>query len=128
MKTTDIIQKYTNGEISQDDAIDQMTEAFQIGEVTREDLNAGLKELVAGYSFKELTDEEREAKKQREDEEGFFEPEDKGLERKFQPTLELPDMKRYPDRANLTVIQRTKKGEFYVDYDENGYAVKSYRK
>ena len=122
-----IMQKYEAKEITQDQAIDQLTEAFQAGEVSREDLNAGLKELAAGYSFKAMTEEERGAKRLREDAEGFFEPEDRGLERK--PVYpDKPDMSRNKDHAGGSVIQHTKQGVYEVWYNEDGYAVKAVRK
>lgn len=127
MSISEIMEKYKAGNINQDQAIDQLTDAWKNGEVSREDLNAGLKELAAGYSFKERTEEELAAKKQREDEEGFFNPEDRGLERKKMPTLKRPDMKRRKDLAGQVVRQATKIGQFDVTYNEDGYAVKATR-
>lgn len=127
MSISEIMEKYNAGEINQDQAIDQLTDAWKNGEVSREDLNTSLKELAAGYSFKERTEEELAAKKQREDEEGFFNPEDRGLERKKMPTLKRPDMKRRKDLAGQTVRQKTKIGQFDVFYDEDGYAVRAKR-
>lgn len=122
-----IVEKVAAGEITQDQAIDQLTEAFQTGKVSREELNTGLKELAAGYSFKERTEEELAAKKQREDAEGFFKPEDRGLKPREMPTLKRPDMKRRKDLAGQTVLQRTRQGKFEVNYDEDGYAVRAKR-
>ena len=127
MSISEIMEKYKAGEINQDQTIDQLTDAWKNGEVSREDLNTGLKELAAGYSFKERTEEELAAKKQREDEEGFFNPEDRGLERKKMPTLKRPDMKRRKDLAGQVVRQATKIGQFDVTYNEDGYAVKATR-
>lgn len=127
MSISEIMEKYKAGKINQDQAIDQLTDAWKNGEVSREDLNAGLKELAAGYSFKERTEEELAAKKQREDEEGYFEPEDRGFKRQEMPTLRRPDMKRRKDLAGQVVRQATKIGQFDVTYNEDGYAVKAKR-
>lgn len=62
MKYEEIMQSWKDGTIPQDQAIDRLTEAFQAGEVAREELNTGLKELAAGYHFVKdknvLTEEE----------------------------------------------------------------------
>ena len=57
---------------------------------------------------------------------GFFGPEEMGLERK--PVyLRKPDMSRRTDLAGKTVKQRTAAGEFAVTYDDGGYAVEAFR-
>lgn len=123
MKTmSEIMEQYKAGEITQDQAIDQLTDAYKAGEVSREDLNSGLKELEAGYSFKERTEEELAAKKQREDEEGMID-----IGRKPERLPEGPDMSRRKDLAGQVVRQRTKRGVYDVHYNEDGYAVKATR-
>ena len=122
MSISEIMEKYNAGEINQDQAIDQLTDAWKEGEVTREDLNASLKELVAGYSFKERTEEELAAKKQREDEEGFFDPAERGLQRKEMPKLKRPNLRQRRDLAGQTVRQKTRIGQFDVTYDDEGHA------
>lgn len=103
----------------------EVDELYKAGEITAVEANAYLKEFGAGYFFDpaSATDE----KKLREDQEGFFNPEDRGLERKKMPTLKRPDMKRRTDLAGQVVRQITKIGQFDVHYDEDGYAVKAVR-
>ena len=102
-------------------------ERYNSGEITLEEANAELAALGAGISLKPLTDEERAAKAQREDEEGFFDPAEKGLEPKEKVTLEKADMRRRPELAGLIVVQKTKIGYWAVHYNEDGYATKASR-
>ena len=102
-------------------------ERYNSGEITLKEANAELAALGAGISLKPLTDEERAAKAPREDEEGFFKPEDRGFERK--PVYhDKPDMSRDKDHAGGSVIQHTKQGVYEVWYNGDGYAVKAVRK
>ena len=63
MKHEEIMKNWRAGTITADQAIDKLTEAFQTGEVARENLNTCLKELAAGYHFVKdknvLTEEEQ---------------------------------------------------------------------
>jgi hypothetical protein len=98
----DIMMKYTNGEI------------------TLEEANEQLKPY--GISLKERTKEELEAKRAAEREGEFL---DIGKDPLNLP--DEPDMSRRPELAGLTVIKMTKAGAYAVSYDENGYAAVSKR-
>ena len=108
-------------------SISEIMEKYNAGEINIEEANEQLKAAGAGISLKPLADEERAAKKQREDEEGFFDPVDRGLKPREMPTLKRPDMKRRKDLAGQTVLQRTRQGKFEVNYDEDGYAIRAKR-
>ena len=70
-----------------------------------------------------MTDEERAARKQREDEEGTID-----IGRGNEPILlKTPDMRRRKDLAGKVVRQMTRSGPFDVTYDADGYAVKARR-
>lgn len=103
----------------------EVDDLYKAGEITAAEANEYLKKFGAGYFFDPAT--ATEEKKQREDQEGFFNPEDRGLERKKMPTLKRPDMSRRPDLAGKVIRQFTKIGTYDVHYDEDGYAVKSVR-
>ena len=105
-------------------SIEEATALYKAGEISVEEVNAYLKEQKAGYIFDPAT--ATDEKKQREDQEGFFNPEDRGLKRK--PTyLAKPDKSRRTDLAGEVVRQFTGVGTFDVYYDEDGYAVKDVR-
>lgn len=105
--------------------IEETNEMYKAGEITAAEANEYLKKFGAGYFFDPAT--ATEEKKQREDQEGFFNPEDRGLERKKVPVLNRPDMSRRPDLAGMVVRQFTKIGTYDVHYNEGGYAVKAVR-
>ena len=69
-----------------------------------------------------MTDEERAAKKQREDELGFIPATEEA-----KPLPKTPDMRRRKDLAGQVVRQKTKSGLYDVTYNEDGYAVKASR-
>lgn len=121
-KFEDIMRQYRNGTLTDTQTRDKLNEAYKAGEITRNEANAGLKDLGAGYSFQTLTDEERAAKKQREDELGFIPATEEG-----KPLPKTPDMRRRKDLAGQVVRQMTRSGPFDVTYDADGYAVKARR-
>ena len=103
-------------------SISEIMERYKAGEITLEEANAELIGLDAGFYLKDLTDEEREAKKLREDEEGMID-----IGNKPERLPDRPDMKRRTELAGQTVIQKTKAGRYEVSYDEDGYATKAVR-
>ena len=69
-----------------------------------------------------MNDEERAAKKQREDEQGYT-----PATEEVKPLPKTPDMRRRKDLAGQVVRQKTRSGPFDVTYDADGYAVKARR-
>ena len=100
--------------------ITKAMEEYTAGEKTLEETNVILKEAGAGFHLTSLTDEERAAKKLREDEEGTI---DIGRTPEILPNR--PDMRRRTDLAGQTVLQKTKRGLYQVTYTEDGYALKA---
>lgn len=100
--------------------VNEIMEKYKAGEITLEEANAALNEY--GIRLKPLTDEERAAKKQREDELGFIPATEDG-----KPLPKTADMRRRPDLAGQVVRQHTRAGDFDVTYDADGYAVKARR-
>ena len=90
---------------------------YSEGAITLEQANAALKNAGATFHLADLTDEEREAKRQRENEEGFI-----YTDKKPERLTERPDLSRRIDLAGQTVRQLTKAGTYEVSYDEDGYA------
>lgn len=90
---------------------------YSEGAITLEQANAELKNAGAKFHLADLTEEEREAKRQRENEEGFIYTGEKA-----ERLPERPDMSRRIDLAGQTVRQLTKAGTYEVSYDEDGYA------
>lgn len=103
-------------------SISEIMEKYNAGELTQEQANEELKAAGATFHLEPLTDEEREAKKLREDAEGTID-----IGRKPERLPDRPDMSRKKELAGQTVIQKTKAGQFAVEYDEDGYAVKASR-
>lgn len=103
--------------------INEIMEKFTAGEITAEQANEQLAESGAGFHLVLLTDEERTAKKQREDHEGTI---DIGRDDE-KPLPKMPDMHRRTDLKGQVVIQKVRSGHFAVFYDEDGYAVKARR-
>lgn len=95
--------------------LSEIMEQYNAGKKTLEEANAALTEY--GIRLKPLTDEERAAKKQREDELGFI-PADEA-----KPLPKTADMRRRPDLAGQVVRQHTRAGDFDVTYTDAGYAV-----
>ena len=100
--------------------LSEIMEQYNAGKKTLEEANAALTEY--GIRLKPLTDEERAAKKQREDELGFIPATEEG-----KPLPKTPDMRRRKDMAGQVVRQMTRSGPFDVTYDADGYAVKARR-
>ncbi len=100
--------------------LSEIMEQYNAGKKTLEEANAALTEY--GIRLKPLTDEERAAKKQREDELGFIPATEEA-----KPLPKTPDMRRRKDLAGQVVRQMTRSGPFDVTYDADGYAVKARR-
>ena len=96
--------------------LSEVMEQYNAGKKTLEEANAALTEY--GIRLKPLTDEERAAKKQREDELGFIPATEEG-----KPLPKTADMRRRPDLAGQVVRQHTRAGDFDVTYTDAGYAV-----
>ena len=96
--------------------LSEIMEQYNAGKKTLEEANAALTEY--GICLKPLTDEERAAKKQREDELGFIPATEEA-----KPLPKTADMRRRPDLAGQVVRQHTRAGDFDVTYTDAGYAV-----
>ena len=103
-------------------SINEIMERYKNGEITLEECNAELMTVESGLYLKPMTDEEREAKSQRENEEGTID-----IGKKPERLPDRPDMKRNKENAGKVVRQVTKTGEYDVHYNEDGYAVKAFR-
>ena len=103
--------------------VNEIMEKYKAGEITVEEANEQLKSAGAAFHLEPMTDEERAARKQREDEEGTID-----IGRGNEPILlKTPDMRRRKDLAGQVVRQMTRSGPFDVTYDADGYAVKARR-
>ena len=102
--------------------VNETMSKYNAGEITLEQANEELKAAGAAFHLEPLTDEERAAKKQREDELGFIPATEEG-----KPLPKTADMRRRKELAGQVVRQRTKAGRYDVTYDEDGYAVKAKR-
>ena len=103
--------------------LNEIMEKYKAGEITLEEANEELRQQGATFHLEHMTDEERAARKQREDEEGTID-----IGRGNEPILpRTPDMRRRKDLAGQVVRQMTKTGPFDVTYDADGYAVKARR-
>ena len=100
--------------------LSEIMEQYNAGKKTLEEANAALTEY--GIRLKPLTDEERAAKKQREDELGFIPATDEA-----KPLPKTADMRRRKELAGQVVRQKTRSGLYDVTYNEDGYAVKASR-
>lgn len=98
MNATEILTKYSNGEI------------------TLEAANLALDEIGAGYHLEPKATDGWTAEEMAQG----FRP---GVPAKARP--DAPDMSRRNDLAGQTVMQETKTATYAVTYDENGYAVKA---
>ena len=96
--------------------LSEIMEQYNAGKKTLEEVNASLTEY--GIRLKPLTDEERAAKKQQEDEQGYIPATEEA-----KPLTKTPDMRRRPDLAGQVVRQHTRTGDFDVTYTDAGYAV-----
>ena len=102
--------------------VNEIMEKYKAGEITVEEANEQLRQQGANFHLEPMTDEERAAKKQREDELGFIPATDEA-----KPLPKTPDMRRRKDLAGQVVRQMTRSGPFDVTYDADGYAVKARR-
>ena len=98
--------------------VNEIMEKYKAGEITVEEANEQLKSAGAAFHLEPMTDEERAAKKQREDELGFIPATEEG-----KPLPKTADMRRRPDLAGQVVRQHTRAGDFDVTYTDAGYAV-----
>ena len=102
--------------------VNEIMEKYKAGEITVEEANEQLRQQGANFHLGPMTDEERAAKKQREDELGFIPATEEA-----KPLPKTPDMRRRKDLAGQVVRQKTKSGLYDVTYDADGYAVKARR-
>lgn len=102
--------------------VNEIMEKYKAGEITVEEANEQLRQQGANFHLEPMTDEERAAKKQREDEEGFIPATEEA-----EVLPKTPDMRRRKDLAGQVVRQKTKSGLYDVTYDADGYAVKARR-
>ena len=102
--------------------VNEIMEKYKAGEITVEEANEQLRQQGANFHLEPMTDEERAAKKQQEDEQGYIPATE---EAKVLP--KTPDMRRRKDLAGQVVRQMTRSGPFDVTYDADGYAVKARR-
>ena len=102
--------------------LSEIMEKYKAGEITLEEANEELKAAGAGFHLVHMTDEERAAKKQQEDEQGYIPATEEA-----KPLPKTPDMHRRKDLAGQVVRQKTKSGLYDVTYDADGYAVKARR-
>ena len=102
--------------------VNETMSKYNAGEITVEEANEQLRQQGANFHLEPMTDEERAAKKQREDEEGFIPATEEA-----KPLPKTPDMRRRKDLAGQVVRQMTRSGPFDVTYDADGYAVKARR-
>lgn len=105
--------------------IDHVIKQYQSGEIDREAANAALEEAGAGYHLEELTAEQRAEKAAREYREGYIpaaEPA-KPVQRDLDRSRRM-DLVGKP-KWEREVIQRTAKGCFRVEYDDQGYYIKA---
>ena len=100
--------------------VNEIMEKYKAGEITVEEANEQLRQQGANFHLEPMTDEERAAKKQREDELGFIPATEEA-----KPLPKTPDMRRRKDLAGQVVRQMTRSGPFDVTYDADGYAVKA---
>ena len=98
--------------------VNEIMEKYTAGKITAEEANKQLKSAGAAFHLEPMTDEERAAKKQREDELGFIPATDEA-----KPLPKTADMRRRPDLAGQVVRQHTRAGDFDVTYTDSGYAV-----
>ena len=102
--------------------VNEIVEKYKAGEITVEEANEQLKSTGAAFHLEPMTDEERAAKKQQEDEQGYIPATEEA-----KPLPKTPDMRRRKDLAGQVVRQMTRSGPFDVTYDADGYAVKARR-
>ena len=102
--------------------VNEIMEKYKAGEITVEEANKQLRQQGANFHLEPMTDEERAAKRQREDEQGYIPATEEA-----KPLPKTPDMRRRKDLAGQVVRQMTRSDPFDVTYDADGYAVKAHR-
>ena len=102
--------------------VNEIMEKYKAGEITVEEANEQLRQQGANFHLEPMTDEERAAKKQREDEQGYTPATEES-----KPLPKTADMRRRKDLAGQGGRQMTRSGPFEVTYDADGYAVKARR-
>ena len=102
--------------------VNEIMEKYKAGEITVEEANEQLRQQGANFHLEPMTDEERAAKKQREDEQGYIPATEEA-----KPLPKTADMRRRKDLAGQVVRQKTKSGLYDVTYNADGYAVKARR-
>ena len=102
--------------------VNEIMEKYKAGEITVEEANNQLRQQGANFHLEPMTDEERAAKKQQEDEQGYLPATEEA-----KPLPKTPDMRRRKDLVGQAVRQMTRSGPFDVTYDADGYAVKARR-
>lgn len=106
---------------------DKIFHDYNSGEKTIEETNQALKDSGAGYHLEHLTDEERVAKNERENIAGYVENPN------ARPALpQEVDKRRRTDLIGKSeddrkIIQHTAHGKFRVEYNEQGYFLRSSR-
>ena len=98
--------------------VNEIMEKYKAGEITVEEANNQLRQQGANFHLEPMTDEERAAKKQQEDEQGYIPATEEA-----KPLPKTPDMHRRKDLAGQVVRQHTRAGDFDVTYTDAGYAV-----
>ena len=102
--------------------VNEIMEKYKAGEITVEEANEQLRQQGANFHLEPMTDEERAAKKQQEDEQGYIPATEEA-----EALPKTPDMRRRKDLAGQVVRQKTRSGLYDVTYDADGYAVKARR-
>ena len=102
--------------------VNEIMEKYKAGEITVEEANEQLRQQGANFHLEPMTDEERAAKKQQEDEQGYLPATEEA-----KPLPKTPDMRRRKELAGQVVRQMTRSGPFDVTYDADGYAVNARR-
>ena len=102
--------------------VNEIMEKYKAGEITVEEANEQLRQQGANFHLEPMTDEERAAKKQQEDEHGYIPATEEA-----EVLPKTPDMRRRKELAGQVVRQKTKSGLYDVTYDAGGYAVKARR-
>lgn len=102
--------------------VNEIMEKYKAGEITVEEANKQLRQQGANFHLEPMTDEERAAKKQQEDEQGYIPATEEA-----KPLPKTADMRRRKDLAGQEVRQKAKGGLYDVTYNEDGYAVKASR-
>lgn len=100
-------------------ALSEILESVRLGNMTYEEANIQLEAI--GSNIRLVKDKPKGDPIEGADEEGYIpQPAPPDVVREL-------DMKRYPERAGMTIEQKVNGHTFYTTYDENGYHIKSVR-